>query len=145
MVRFVKMDQLHCDAVQYDSQGVTGTIPSGTTGTVDMLLSADALVLGGMLLTKGAKFGDHASMQVVYDHPQYGKIVVGQYVSNFYVRGDDNILGCMQLDADAPFPANLNAGLYLRCEYTSTAPVSPAEGAQDVEIALNYKLARVVI
>lgn len=123
--RFVDNAQLNSDALQFGTISAAGTVSAGQTGNVDVALPLDAVLIAGQLVLNGHVFGDSVTFQVV--HPVAG--VVGEYVTGWYVS--PGVSG--QAELRAPFPANIPAGLSLRCAYTST-------GGADVQVRVNYEL-----
>jgi hypothetical protein len=131
----VKLPQLSHFAstnVNSASQGLRATAAFGTATNIDLLLTDDSFLTGGVLRTSGSAFGDHATFQVVdVDNIiGYGAgAVLGQYVTSWYMRSDAE----EQVNENAAYPAKVIAGLYLRVVYTSV-------GTSDVDVAVMYRL-----
>jgi hypothetical protein len=123
--------------LQFAAQGVLGSVPTGTTGHIDMEVPATSLIDGVVFMSNGATFGDTASLQIVDVNGITGAppgYVLGQYATNWIVGSDAN--GGNTVNLQTPYPAKIPGGLYLRIVYTSTA----AAGGPPVGVAINYRL-----
>ena len=115
----------------FDGKSVQGTAVANDTKTIDITLSDDYLLTGGMLLVKGAKFFDSATLQIV--HPNFG--VVNQFVTEYFMKEDSQ----EQFNLAIGYPAKLAAGLSVRLVYKATADAGVRS------IALNYQLHKVTV
>lgn len=143
--------------VNYNLQGVLGSVPAGTTGNVDLLMADDNFLCGGQLAVKGGVFGDTCNMQVVDRDMMlqnvpvtkddgsiqmyvaagvpltYGMIpgypMLNQFVTNCQIMDQAQ----KQEQFLLPYVAKIIAGLYLRMVYTST-------GTEPVLVSANFEL-----
>jgi hypothetical protein len=133
-VKINRSELFSTDNVNFNAQSASGTVTAGTTGTIDLKMLDDNFITGGMLLTNGAVFGDHVSLQVIDIDNVLGlgaNTVLGQYMSSWGVRSDVN--DQLQFDENLLYPAKILYGLYLRAIFVST-------GANNVSVTINYKL-----
>lgn len=131
-LKICQTEQFSSLNVNGNHQGVIGTATAGTTTTIDYKLLDDAFLVGGILLTKGATFGDSVTFQVIDIDNVIGygaNVVLGQYISNWYMREDSQ----SQVNEISSYPAKVLANLYLRIRYTSI-------GGSNVSVAVNYRL-----
>lgn len=127
--------------IQANNMGSLGTIPAGTTASLDLDLTDDNLLTGLQILAKGSNFGDSLKLEVV---DKAGTLPNGMafppntvlkvFGNNIYL-GDDNQ---MKLDEKSDYPAKVFAGLTFRVIYTST-------GSTDVQLIANYHLHLVLV
>lgn len=132
------VNQFQSDNVHFCGIGILGTAAHGAVTNIDLKLSDDMLIIGGMLNTKSASWGDYVNLKVVdVDNVLgYGAgAMLNQFASNWYCCDDSN--GQHQILLQVPYPAKIFAGLYLRVEYHST-------GAVDVGVNMNYLLHKVL-
>lgn len=123
------------DGVHFDGLSASGTATAGTTTHVDLKLTDDMLLTGGLLLAKGCVFGDSVVAQVVdVDNVLgYGAgVVLNQFVS--WILPDSPAA----IELTVPYPSKIFAGLYIRIAYTST-------GVVDVLVAINYMTHKVML
>jgi hypothetical protein len=127
---------MHSNACSFRSKGVAGTATAGGVTNIDLQLTDDVVMTGGTMITKGAAFGDKATLQVVDIDGIYAPAgtILGQYVTDWQMKEVEEL----QADLSVPYPANLPNGTYLRCVYTST-------GGANVKVGINYILHKVLI
>jgi len=113
-----------------DAKGVSGVAAFGTTTYLDLVLTDDVLMTGGMFLAQGAAWGDKVDFQVI--HPVNG--VIAQFITDWYLNPDVT----KQEVPGSNYPAKLVAGLTLRVVYHSV-------GGTDVNIAVNYNREKVLL
>jgi len=113
-----------------DAKGVIGTATKETTTNLDLVLTDDVLMTGGVFLAQGAEWGDKVDFQVI--HPTAG--VVAQFITDWYLNPDSTL----QPIPKSSYPAKLAAGLTLRVVYHSV-------GATDVKVAINYDREKVLV
>jgi hypothetical protein len=126
-------------------QSVNASVPTGTSVNVDYLLTDDMILDGLQLLAKGSTFGDTVTMQIVCVSGYLANgaqicppnTVLNQFGTNIGICDDQQT----KIDVEAKFPARLQAGLTIRCIYTSNAP---AEGTP-IDVIANFKLALIVV
>ena len=120
--------QFESDKVDFDGKSISGATSESQTLNIELAIADDLLLTGGILLCRGAKWGDKVSFQVV--HPVYG--VVSQFVTDFLLKTDTE----QQFNIDLEYPAKLSAGLSLRIKLVTTSEV----GSRD--LACNLYLHR---
>ena len=127
----VHTSQFNALSLKFNGQGAIGTVPAGTTADIDLLVTADHLLTGGVVISSGAAFGDKATLQVVDVGGTYASAgtVLNQFVTNWYVSEAPLVL-------EVDYPAKILAGLTLRLKFTST-------GGAEVKAAANYMLHKV--
>lgn len=129
-----KVEMFASDNVRFDGKGVLDTAIAGTTHNVDLIMTDDVFLTGGILRTDNAEFGDYADMQVVDKNNILGNgagLVINQFVTKWYMRSDAQ----QQFETSLPYPSKIFAGLCLRLVYHST-------GSVDVKVVMNYELHR---
>lgn len=117
-------------------QGTKFTAILGTETIHDYLVSDDYLIDGAIIIAISATIGDKVTCQVIDKDNVMGygaNVVLGQYVTNWYMNPNESI----QMDFKSDYPAKIFAGLYLRIKYTSV-------GATNVEVITNFKLHKVL-
>lgn len=112
-----------------DGIGISGIAVAGQTTNLDITISDDYLITGGVLLVDGAVQGDNVDFQILY-----GQTVIAQYITNWFI----NYKNIRQETPSTNYPAKLTAGLTLRLVYKST-------GDSDVWIAINYDREKVML
>ena len=112
------------------SGSCTVTSSSNPVASIDMTLTDDCLITGGILMVKNGYFTDKLSMQVV--HPTLG--VVSEYVTDFRVVEDSQ----RQFELNINYPAKIPAGMILRIKYTPSTDVGVRY------ISVNYMLHKVL-
>jgi hypothetical protein len=143
-----RFDDLNADCCMVNNMGVSITVTAGSTGTLDLLLSDDHLITGLELMAMNSNFGDLVTLQVVdtnnmllnaygsayvtANYPQYP--VLRQFATNCVVNSDTQV----KLIKEKTYPAKVNAGLTIRCLYTS-------KGSSDVNLAINYELHKLLV
>lgn len=135
-LKLTQTSQFASDNVNSNDQGTIVTATAGTTTNIDLKLTDDNFITGGVLRTEQATFGDSATFQVIdIDNVLgYGAgVVLGQYVTNWYMRSDEQ----EQINETIPYPAKIYAGLYLRVKYTSI-------GTSDTQVAVMYRLHKIL-
>lgn len=125
-----KTSDFEASKLNFAGMGVYGECTENTTAYLDLPITDDMLMTGGMLNVKGGDFHDTVSLQVV--HPTYG--VVNQFVNNYRIIENTQ----RQFDITLNYPAKIYAGLILRISYTASSTV----GTRD--ISLNYYLHKVL-
>ena len=127
-----KVNMFASDNVRFDGKGIIGTVTAGTTGNIDLVMTDDCFLTGGILRTKNSYFGDYANMQVVDKDNMLGygaNVVLNQFVTKWYMRSDAQ----EQFETSLPYPSKVLGGLYLRIVYVSV-------GVVDVDVTMNYEL-----
>lgn len=96
-------------------------------------------ITGGILITKGAIFGDVVCLQIVDVDGIFAPagMVLNQFCK-WIMADDPPNSSSRQLQIEAQYPGKVYAGLYLRVAYTSTGPV-------DVLVAANYTLHKILL
>lgn len=114
--------------------GVSSTVPAGTSINLDYTLTDDCLITGSWILTNNGNYGDTINFQIIDSSGIYGTpgAILNQFINNWYLPPIVN----EQINVE--YPAKIYAGLTLRVIYTST-------GTNDVFLAINYKLHKVLI
>lgn len=134
--RLTQVSQFTSDLVHSNNQGLSQVITAGSIMTIDLKLTDDHFITGGVLRTLESAFGDTVTFQVIDIDgilaPQ--GTVLGQYTTNWYMRSDSQ----EQINENTPYPAKIYAGLYLRVIYTSI-------GLVDVTVNIMYRLHKVLI
>jgi len=125
-LNITQLDQLSSENVLFGGKGAIGTVSAGQIGNIDLQVVDDCFLNGGILKVKGSAFGDSARCQVV--HPVSGT-VLNEFVTDYYMDDVERI----QFNLELPYFSKIVAGLVLRIAYKST-------GAQDVSVAINWKL-----
>lgn len=131
-LKITQVSQFSSANVNSGSQGIAGIAAKGVSSNIDLKLTDDCFITGGVLRTQGSEFGDKASFQVVDKDNILGlgaETVLAQYFTNWYMRSDSQ----EQIDENIPYPAKIPANLYLRVVYHSV-------GCLDVMVAVNYRL-----
>lgn len=135
-LKLSQLSQFSSSNVNSCTQGVLGMAIAGNSTNIDFKLTDDCFITGGVLITNGSTFGDKATFQVVDKDNVLGygaNTILGQYCTDWYMCADRQL----QLDENIPYPAKIFANLYLRIIYTSI-------GTTDIELAINYKLHKVL-
>jgi hypothetical protein len=119
-----KLSELSSDILNFRGTGITGTATAGTSTNIDYQLPEDRLVLGAYAILSNHVLGDSMTVQVVDKDGLYypAGTVLNQFTSSWYVASDTQT----QRGMEAPYPAKILAGLYLRCIYTSTGLLNVA-------------------
>jgi hypothetical protein len=136
-LKLTQINQFASDLVHANNQGVSGNATAGVVSSIDLKLTDDHFVTGGVLRTLNSAFGDSVTFQVVdVDNViGYGAgTVLGQYATSVYMRSDSQ----EQINENIPYPAKIPAGLYLRIVYTSV-------GTTDVTVTMMYRLHKILI
>ncbi len=136
ILKLTQVSQFASDNVNSASRGVTGLALAGQVTNLDLKLTDDAFITGGVLRTYTSAFGDTATFQVVDVENLLGygeNVVLGQYINEWHMRSDVQ----EQINEITTYPAKILSGLYLRIIYTST-------GDTDVLIAANYRLHKIL-
>jgi hypothetical protein len=131
-LKLTQIAQFASTNVNSANQGLRTTCTAGTTTNIDLKLNDDCFLTGGVLRTDGSAFGDYATFQVVDVDNIFGYgagTILGQYISNWYMRSDAQ----EQVNENTPYPAKVLAGLYLRLVYVST-------GTSNVDAVVMYRL-----
>lgn len=135
-LKLTQINQFASDNVHSNNQGLMATATAGAVTNIDLPLTDDHFITGGVMRTLNAAFGDVATFQVVDKDNVIGYgagAVLGQYVTNWYMRSDSQ----EQINENIPYPAKIPAGLYLRIVYTSV-------GTTDVTVSIMYRLHKVL-
>jgi hypothetical protein len=122
--------------LNFDAQGVKGTLTPNTTTTLDYLLTDDCLMTGLEVIVHNGNFGDTANLQAVDTTGITGYpagTVLQQFATNWNIASDADI------QIDMAYPAKIIAGLTLRVVYTSTSLLTPPF------VAINYKLHKILV
>lgn len=127
--------------LKFNGQGVSTTIPAGTTANLDYVLADDCCINGAKIITNNGNYGDKANFQVLdtatgtYTLAATGTAVpyavLSQFLTNWYFSPTTNE------KMDLVYPAKILTGMTIRVKYTST-------GVNDVFFAINYKLHKVL-
>jgi hypothetical protein len=131
-LKLTQISQFSSANVNANGRGKMQTVPAGTTVSIDLKMTDDCFITGGVLRTDAATFGDKATFQVIdIDNILgYGENkILGTYLTDWYMRSDAQ----QQLDENLYYPAKILANLYLRVIYASV-------GNTDVQVAVNYRL-----
>ena len=98
--------------------GVQGSVPDGTTASIDTLIADDSLFRGVKLIAMNTTFGDTVSVMVVDKNGVYAPAgtILSAPVLNFNISSDQQL----QADYESVAPFKLLGGLYIRITYTST-------------------------
>jgi hypothetical protein len=132
----LRSSELDSNKVNANTQGITGSIVGGTTGTLDYTLVDDCLLTGVTFFTNNASYGDSVNLQVVDTggvlYPP-GTVLL-QVATNWYVSPEDLV------NIDFQYPAKLITGLTLRVLYTSVSAPEITTSA-----FMNYKLHKVLV
>jgi hypothetical protein len=123
-----KLSDFEATKLNYNGQSASATVSAGQSANIDLTLADDHLLTGGWLLISGGNPGDTCTFQVV--HPVVG--VVNQFITEWKMPAS-----CFT-PIMVPYPAKIYAGLTLRLVYTS-------HGTQDLYVAINYDLHKVLI
>jgi len=129
MMSFVKT------ALNFDARGFSTIVTAGTTSHIDFTLTDDMLITGAWVVTNNGNYGDTASLQVIDTNGTFTGVpgtVLNTFMTNWYLPPQTSE------QFDIAYPAKIFAGLTLRIIYTST-------GSNNVFVAINYKLHRVLI
>lgn len=116
--------------LNFAGKSCIGTSLASEITNIDITLTEDHLLTGGILIVKGGMMLDKISLQVV--HPTAG--ILNEFVTQYRVIQDSN----RQFELMLPYPAKLFAGLILRCKYESSSEPSTRT------IAINYLLHKVL-
>lgn len=135
-LRLTQISQFTSDLVHSNNQGISGVATAGATTNIDLKLTDDHFITGGVMRTLTSAFGDYATFQVIDIDGVFAPAgtVLGQYTTNWYMRSDAQ----EQINENIPYPAKIFAGLYLRVIYTSI-------GSSDVAVNIMYRLHKVLI
>jgi hypothetical protein len=124
-----------------NNTGATGTAIAGQTTSIDLDLTDDHLMTGIQLIAKGSVFGDKVDMMVIAKSsplpngaPIPTNVPLAQFGTNVYLDEDSQ----MKFNEEARYPAKILAGMTLRIDYHSI-------GSADVQVAVNYRLHKVLI
>ena len=131
-VRTVDFDKTK---LTFDGQGVSATITAGATSNLDYILTDDCLITGLELIVNDGNYGDTVSLRLV-DTTGFTGYPAGTVLDQFGTNW--NIAPVSDTQFDIVYPAKIIAGLTLRVAYTST-------GSNDVFLAVNYKLHKVLV
>lgn len=125
-----KLSELSADVLNFRGTGISGVaLPAvlgiPTTTNIDYELTEDRLILGAYAILSGHSFGDKMTVQVIDKNNVLGygaNTVLNQFVTDWYV--DPSV--ATQRGMEAPYPAKVFQGLFLRLKYTNTglAPVA---------------------
>ncbi len=98
--------------------GIQGSIPNGTTVSIDTKVTDDSLFRGIKLIAMNTTFGDTISVRVVDVDGVYSPpgTVLSSPVLNFNISTDQQL----QADYESVAPFKILGGLYLRITYVST-------------------------
>lgn len=132
------LTQFTSDKVHFDGKHAEGTIAAGTTDNIDLHITDDVLITGGVFMTKDGVWGDSVVLQVVDIDNVLGygaNVTLNQFVAWFLPNSP--AAGTL-IQLQVPYPAKIFAGLYLRMRFTSV-------GTTDVQVAMNYMLHKVMI
>ena len=127
-----KASMFASDNVLFSGKGVLGTATAGISSNIDLVMTDDCFLTGGILRTNISVFGDYADMQVVDKDNVLGygvNVVLNQFVTKWYMRSDSQ----EQFVTSLPYPSKIFSGLYLRLVYHST-------GGINVSAVMNYEL-----
>jgi hypothetical protein len=116
-----------------DCKGASGVAVAGQTTNLDLTLSDDVLMTGGVFLAQNAAQGDKVDFQVLAPDGQGGYVVVAQFITDWYL--DPTVV--QQPIPRSSYPAKLVAGLILRVIYHSV-------GENNVWMAVNYDREKVL-
>jgi hypothetical protein len=119
------------DSFDFEGDGVSDTIPKGTSKDIDFLVSEERFINGGMLYAENGKPQDYFSAKVVDKDNILGYgagVVVSTWIKKFYLHPDSGMILITREVGQIP------PGLYLRISYTSTGSVN------DVFLSINYHL-----
>jgi hypothetical protein len=135
------IDSFEKTKVTANNQGAKGLALAGQSTNIDLALTDDHLLTGVNLIAKGSAFGDTVSLQIVDalgTLPNGLSFPVGTILNQFatVLNVPDDIQE--KFNEDSGYPAKLYAGLTIRLIYTSV-------GTSDVQVAINYKLHKVLI
>ena len=117
----------------FDGVGVIGTAVKNTTTDIDLLVSNERLINGGLIHCENAIAGDTFSCQVVDKDGVYypAGTVLSQWMTNWPAIPDH------PFDLITEQAAKIPAGVYLRVKYTSTSTTT------DVKLCVGYRLYKV--
>lgn len=120
------------NVVEFRGDAVFGTVAKGTSKNLDLKVSDERMVNGGLLHAEKAVPGDWIRCQVVDRDGILAPpgTVLKQWIDRWYVAPGKT------MDLVTPQAGTVPAGLWLRCVYNSTGQ------ADDVEVFVNYRLNR---
>jgi hypothetical protein len=113
-----KLSDLSADILNFRGTGIAGTAIANTNTNIDYQLPEDRLILGAYAVLSGHALGDHMTIQIVDKDGLYypAGTVLNEFVTSWYAAPDVQT----QKGMEAPYPAKVLQGLYLRCIYHST-------------------------
>jgi hypothetical protein len=126
-----KVSDFEKSKLNFLGQSISESTLENTTKNVDLTLTDDFLLTGGVLMVKNGKMTDKVSLQIV--HPVYG--VVNEFVKEYRVVEDEQV----QFKIDLPYTAKLPAGLKIRCSYIASSELG------ERTFALNIFLHKVLV
>jgi hypothetical protein len=107
----LKTADIEKDKVQFDGKAIKGACSENQTIEIDLVMSDDCLMTGGVFSVKNGKYDDKVTLQVV--HPVYG--VVSQFVTDYGIVEDEQT----QFNLEISYPAKIWTGLKIRCKYVA--------------------------
>ena len=116
-----KLSELSADILNFRGTGISGTATAGISTNIDYQLPEDRLIMGAYSILFDHVLGDHMDVQVIDKDGVYypAGTVLNQFVTGWYVATDVQT----QRGMEAPYPAKLLQGLYIRLIYHSTGLV----------------------
>lgn len=120
------------DNMRFRGTGISKTISAGTTDNLDYKLPENRFLNGVQLIVKNHIFADKIKFQVIDKDNILGfgtNVVLDEFATDWHLAEDTQNQGQFIV----PYPALINANLYIRLVYIST-------GTTDVELACNLFL-----
>jgi predicted ThiF/HesA family dinucleotide-utilizing enzyme len=98
--------------------GITGSIPAGTTVSIDTKITDDSLFRGIKLIATNTVFGDTVNVKIVDVDGVYAPAgtILSSPVLNFNISTDQQL----QADYESVAPFKILGGLYIRITYVSS-------------------------
>ena len=121
-----KLDDFDAYRANFKGFGMSGTAIAGQSTNIDYQLAEERLIYGGQAILKNHVFGDKITMQIVYKSQGNPDVVLGEYVTNWYVADDKQQQDAIMVN----YPTKVTSGLYMRIKYYSV-------GQQNVDVCVN--------
>lgn len=121
------------DDLRFRGTGITGIATKNTSTNIDYRMPENRFINGADLILKDQEWGDSIKFQVVDIDNLLGYgagVVLDEFGTDWQVVSDQQNQGQIII----PYPALVNAGLYIRIVYTSTGTVN------DVSVKCNLFL-----
>lgn len=116
--------------LNFNGQSIYSTVEANENKNIDLTMTDDHLLTGGVLIVKEAKITDKVCLQII--HPN--GTVLNEFVKDYRLAEDQQV----QFKLDLNYPAKIITGLIIRCYYIASS--DPGQRT----VALNLLLHKVL-